>query len=59
MRDSPRRIDTQSYMDNVIEIIDAVWKNCKSLTGTRITEAPPVLRHFSAHFESIKEGTTV
>ncbi|MCP5023858.1 MAG: tryptophanase, partial [bacterium] len=46
----PRRTYTQSHMDYVIEIIDAVWQKRASLTGTRITQAPPVLRHFSAHF---------
>jgi tryptophanase len=49
----PRRTYTQSHMDYVIEIIDNVWRNRKSLTGTRITEAPNVLRHFSAHFASV------
>jgi tryptophanase len=49
----PRRTYTQSHMDYVIEIIDAVWRKRKTLTGTRITEAPPVLRHFSAHFASV------
>ncbi len=55
----PRRTYTQSHMDYVIEIIDTVWKNRKSLTGTRITQAPPVLRHFSAHFQRIGESSVV
>ncbi len=55
----PRRTYTQSHMDYVIEIIDAVWQKRASLTGTRITEAPPVLRHFSAHFEQIQQEAGV
>ena len=49
----PRRTYTQSHMDYVIEITDRVWKNRMSLRGIQITDAPPVLRHFSAHFAAV------
>ncbi len=49
----PRRTYTQSHMDYVIEIIDQVWQKRTNMGGIRITEAPPVLRHFSAHFAAV------
>ena len=46
----PRRVYTQSHIDYVVEAILAVWERRESLPGYRITEAPEVLRHFSARF---------
>jgi tyrosine phenol-lyase len=46
----PRRVYTQSHIDFVVEAILGVWERRHELGGYRITEAPAVLRHFSAHF---------
>ncbi len=47
----PRRVYTQSHIDYVVEAILGVWERRESLSGYRITQAPAVLRHFSACFE--------
>ena len=47
----PRRTYTQSHMDYVIEIISKVWERREHIRGVSIQNAPPVLRHFGAHFE--------
>ena len=46
----PRRTYTQSHMDYVIEIIRRVWARRDGISAVEIAWAPPVLRHFSAHF---------
>lgn len=35
----------------VAEVLEYVYKHRKQVSGYRITWAPPVLRHFSAHLE--------
>jgi tryptophanase len=47
----PRRTYTQSHMDYVIEVCAEVASNATHLSGYRITEQPPELRHFTARFE--------
>ena len=49
----PRRVYTQSHMDYVLEAINQVWHRRDDIRGMRITEAPPFLRHFTAHFERL------
>ncbi len=49
----PRRVYTQSHMDYVIEVVGEVYANRESIRGLRITEAPEVLRHFTAKFEEV------
>ncbi len=49
----PRRVYTQSHIDYVIEAIIEVFQNRDTLSGYRIIEEPPVLRHFTAKFEPI------
>ena len=49
----PRRVYTQSHIDYVIEAAAEVYQKRKAIRGLRITEAPPVLRHFTAKFEEI------
>jgi tryptophanase len=44
----PRRVYTQSHMDYVIEVVVKAFENRESLSGYRIVEQPPFLRHFSA-----------
>jgi len=46
----PRRTYTQSHMDYVIEIIDAVFQRRAAIKGVTIETSPPVLRHFGATF---------
>jgi tryptophanase len=49
----PRRVYTQSHVDYVAEVIEAVAKRRAELGGYRIVEEPPSLRHFTARFEPI------
>ena len=49
----PRRVYTQSHVDYVIEVILNVYKRRDNLRGMKITWEPPVLRHFTAHFDYI------
>ena len=49
----PRRTYTQSHMDYVLEVIEAVWKRRSSIPGVRISKCPSVLRHFRAEFERL------
>jgi len=46
----PRRVYTQSHIDYVVEGIINVFQRRDAMAGYRITEQPPLLRHFSAHF---------
>jgi tryptophanase len=49
----PRRTYTQSHIDYVIEVCRHVAAHAESLTGFRIVQEPPALRHFTATFEPI------
>ena len=49
----PRRVYTQSHIDYVIEAVSEVFANRRAIRGLRITEAPPVLRHFTAKFAEV------
>jgi tyrosine phenol-lyase len=49
----PRRVYTQSHIDYVIEAVAEVYTKREAIRGLRITEAPEVLRHFSAKFEEV------
>ena len=49
----PRRVYTQSHIDYVIETIEEVFKKRNEIPGYRMTFEPPVLRHFTAHFEPL------
>ena len=55
----PRRLYTQSHIDYVGEIAGHVAEIAKSLQGYRITEAPRVLRHFTAKFEPLVSSVPV
>ena len=48
-----RSVYTQSHIDYVAEAAGILFAERKALRGLRITEAPEVLRHFSARFEEI------
>jgi len=45
----PRRMYTQSHVDYVAEVVQYVNAMASRIRGVRIVEAPPVLRHFTAH----------
>jgi tryptophanase len=47
----PRRVYTQSHIDYVIEAAIEVFQERDKIRGLRMTEEPPVLRHFMAKFE--------
>ena len=47
----PRRVYTQSHVDYVAEVIEAVAKKRNELGGYRIVEEASSLRHFTARFE--------
>ena len=49
----PRRTYTQSHIDYVIEVCEAVLADAKSLRGYRIVQQPKALRHFTARFEPL------
>jgi tryptophanase len=49
----PRRVYTQSHIDYVIEAAIEVFQRRDRIRGLRITEEPPVLRHFTAKFEEV------
>ncbi len=49
----PRRAYTQSHYDYVAEACAELFAQRRSLRGLRITEAPDVLRHFTARFAEV------
>lgn len=49
----PRRVYTQSHVDYIAEIIINLNEQRHTLTGYRITDQSPVLRHFTARFEPL------
>ncbi len=52
----PRRVYTQSHIDYVIETFGFVKEHKENVSGFRITYEPEFLRHFTAHFEKIKQS---
>ena len=51
----PRRVYTQSHIDYVIECIEDVNRRKEQLGGYEITQEPPQLRHFTAHFAPLDD----
>jgi len=49
----PRRVYTQSHVDYVIECFEQLTERKDDLCGYKITEEPPQLRHFTAHFRPL------
>jgi tryptophanase len=49
----PRRVYTQSHVEYVIDVAREIAGLRHSLTGLRIVEQPPQLRHFSARLEPL------
>lgn len=54
----PRRTYTQSHIDYVIEVVQSVAARAPSLTGLRIAQQPPALRHFTARFAPLASAQT-
>ena len=55
----PRRVYTKSHIDYVLEVADQVVQRKDSLSGLRIVEERPHLRHFTARLEETVSGTSV
>jgi tryptophanase len=49
----PRRVYTQTHMDFVVETVQKIQARKDQVHGFRITEAPELLRHFTARFEPL------
>ena len=49
----PRRVYTQSHIDNVAEVIIEVFQNRGALKGMKIMEEAKLLRHFTAKLEPL------
>ncbi len=49
----PRRVYTQSHIDYVAEVIIEVFNNRNDITGLKIIEESPLLRHFTAKLAPI------
>ncbi|MFN4152610.1 MAG: tryptophanase, partial [Candidatus Sericytochromatia bacterium] len=49
----PRRVYTQSHIDYVSEVVIDVFENRANLKGYKIVYEAPMLRHFTARFESL------
>lgn len=54
----PRRVYTQSHVDYVVEVILEAYRRREQLNGYRITWQTPFLRHFSCHFEPLRQEQT-
>lgn len=52
----PRRSYTKAHMDYVIEVAREVAAKKGELTGFRVVQEPPRLRHFSARLEPLPAG---
>jgi len=49
----PRRVYTRSHLDYVGETAAELARRASQIRGLRVSWAPPVLRHFTAHLEEI------
>jgi len=49
----PRRMYTQSHVDYLAEVLLHVNEIKEQISGVRIVESLPVLRHFTARFEPV------
>jgi tryptophanase len=51
----PRRVYTQSHIEYVIETFTEILEQRDKVKGYKIIKEPKFLRHFTAHFEPLKE----
>ena len=49
----PRRVYTQSHIDYVIECFEEAYARRIELSGYKIVDEPPALRHFTARFAAL------
>ena len=49
----PRRVYTKSHIEYVVECAGSVFEKREQISGMRIVQEPPVLRHFTATFEPL------
>lgn len=49
----PRRVYTQSHVDYLIEVFEAIAARAASIRGLRIVKEPALLRHFTCAFEPL------
>ncbi len=50
----PRRVYTQSHIEYVAETFEGILAEREGVKGMRIVKEPKFLRHFTAHFETLK-----
>jgi tryptophanase len=55
----PRRVYTQSHVDYVAEVLLHIATMSDRIRGVRMVDSPPVLRHFTAHFEPAAPGVAL
>ena len=53
----PRRVYTQSHADYLIEVFEAVAARKETLGGYKIVWQPPAMRHFTAKFQPLADGS--
>jgi len=51
----PRRMYTQSHMDYLVEALNHVYEHRQNIESYKIISKPVPLRHFTAHFERVRE----
>ncbi|SEG99744.1 tryptophanase [Nonomuraea solani] len=49
----PRRVYTMSHLDHVGRTLERIARQADRVPGYRITDCPPLLRHFKARFEPV------
>ena len=52
----PRRVYTQSHLDYVVDVLAEIAANPKMISGYKIVYQPPLMRHFTARFEPLRQG---
>ncbi|RCL83973.1 tryptophanase [Hyphomonas sp.] len=49
----PRRVYTQSHADYIVEVFEELAKRKDDIRGLKIVKEPPMMRHFTAEFETL------
>ena len=53
----PRRVYTQSHIDYVGEVFEDLYRRRAGIAGLKMLRQAPPLRHFTARFERIDQGS--